>query len=167
MIAQTRSNRCVPEPAEVYTQLRNAILNLDPGKHGLNPQNGTPAVWGMLMEMGFPEAAVTLVVLAEGTTSLYFGNGGGILGAGTLPMIAEASQNCLAQALVNRPLFQPAQSFPLPEVERVNFILLTFDGAMVAEAGWDSLGCGGHDLWRLWECGQEVISRLRRLKEKV
>jgi hypothetical protein len=147
--------------------LRNGILNLEPGKFGLSPQNGTPAVWGLLMEMGFPQAAVTLVVLAEGTTSLYYGSGGGFLGAGTQPAVAEASRACLAQALVDLPGFQAAQGFPLPQVEQVNFILLTFEGALAVTADWNSLASGGHRLSRLWECGQEVITQLWLLQEQA
>lgn len=160
------TKRRVPELAEIYTQLRSAILNLDPGKYGLSLLHDTPMVWGVLMEMGFPEAAATLVVLAEGTTSLYYSNGGGILGAGMLPGVAEASRACLAQALVDLPAFQQARGYPLPEVGQVNFILLTFEGAQVAGADWDSLASGRHGLWRLWECGQEVITQLRLVQEK-
>jgi hypothetical protein len=167
VITQTRTIRCVPEPADVYTQLRSAILSLDPEKHGLSPQNGTPSVWGLLMDMGFAEAVVTLVLVGEDTTSLYFGNGGGILGAGTLPQVADASQACLAQALTDLPMFHSTQDFSLPEVEQVKFILLTFEGALVAEADWDSLASGSHVLSQLWACGQEVIRQLRLIKEKV
>jgi len=159
------SKRCVPEPVEIYTQLRNAILNLDPEQFGLSSHNGTPQVWGMLMEMGLPEAAVTLVVVAEGTTSLYFGNGGGILGGGTHPSVAEASRACLAQALVDLPAFQPAQDFPLPEVKQVNFILLTFEGAFSAGVPIAVVDGGLHPLARLWACGQEMITQLRLMQE--
>jgi len=37
----------------------------------------------------------TLVVLADGTTSLYFSSGGGIIGAGERPEVRKASERFL------------------------------------------------------------------------
>jgi len=45
--------------------------------------------------------------------------------------------------------------------------LLTFEGAFVAEANWDSLASGRHALSLLWACGQEVIRQLRLLRDKA
>jgi hypothetical protein len=35
---------------------------------------------GVLMETGYDSATVTLFALSDGTTSLYFSNGGGVIG---------------------------------------------------------------------------------------
>jgi len=79
-----RSVQPVPEPAPIYTQLRNRILSLTPAEIGIKCTAQLPNVWGILMEMGLPNGVAALVCLAEGTTSLYYGSGGGILGCGSL-----------------------------------------------------------------------------------
>ena len=53
-------------PAEVYAGLRGRVLALRPHELGLSEDAPVAA----LMETGYPEAVVTLVVVADGTTSL-------------------------------------------------------------------------------------------------
>jgi len=67
--------------ADIYREMRDRVLALDPASIGLI-QSGPNQVWGALMETGHPEAVSTLVVLGDGTVSLYFSNGGGIIGLG-------------------------------------------------------------------------------------
>ena len=74
----TKSERTV---ADIYQGLRQQVLTLDPLSLGLDP-SASNRVWGVLMETGYPEAVASLVVIADGTVSLYFSNGGGIIGVG-------------------------------------------------------------------------------------
>jgi hypothetical protein len=67
--------------ADVYRDLRQQVLTLDPAKIGL-PSSDKNQIHGVLMETGYPEAVATLVTIADGTVSLYFSNGGGIIGVG-------------------------------------------------------------------------------------
>jgi hypothetical protein len=64
--------------ADIYRDLRNKVLTLDPSKIGLS-SFGSNRVWGVVMETGYTGAVVTLVTIADGTVSLYFSNGGGII----------------------------------------------------------------------------------------
>lgn len=50
------------------------------------------------METGFPEGVSTLVVLADGTVSLYSSGGGGILGTGQLESAHKAAEILLGAA---------------------------------------------------------------------
>jgi hypothetical protein len=63
--------------ADVYRGLRAQALQLTAAQVG-----PADAVFGVLMETGYPEAVVSLVALSDGTASLYFSNGGGIIGTG-------------------------------------------------------------------------------------
>lgn len=160
------SRQPTPEPAAIYTNLRSSILQLHPEEVGLEPSTSHPNVWGILMEMGFPEVAVTLVSLAEGTTSLYFGTGGGILGAGGHEPVAAASQAFIAQAETNWQRLSPTAVFPLPDVGRVRFYALTYHGAFTAEASGDDLASGLHPHSLLFGAGQSVITQLRLMQAK-
>ena len=114
------------EPAEVYSGLRNRVLNLDPKEVGLVQSSETPNVWGVLMETGYEEAVVTLVSLADGTTSLYFSNGGGMIGGGEHATVAQSTKSFVASAEKYYQQMTSTQSFPTPVIGRVKFYILTF-----------------------------------------
>ena len=78
--------------------LRAMIFNLDPAEIGLTRENFDYPVWGIVMETGFPDGSFTLVSLAEGTTSLYFSNGGGIIGGGEHESVRQAASYFLTRA---------------------------------------------------------------------
>lgn len=149
-------------PAPIYLTMRDGILALAPGKVGLAPSSQTPRAWGVLLEMGFAEAVVTLVALADGTTSLYFSTGGGIIGGGTHTAVAQASQALVAAAEGFLDELAPAAAFPLPGVGRVRFTVLTFSGARTAEAAEKELAAGRQPLAPLYEAGQEVLTQVRQ-----
>ena len=52
--------------------------------------------WLVVMETGVPGGSYTVVSLHDGTTSIYFSNGGGIIGAGQHPDVAALSQSIVA-----------------------------------------------------------------------
>lgn len=62
-----RSMQSVPKPEPIYTQLRNRILHLSPSEIDVTPSSQFANVWGIVMEMGFPNGAFTLLCLAEQT----------------------------------------------------------------------------------------------------
>ena len=68
------------------------------------------------METGYEEAVATLVAVADGTTSLYFSNGGGVIGAGTHAAVAEASRALLETGRDALPALAPMEDPPLPDV---------------------------------------------------
>lgn len=158
--------KLVPEPVQIYTDMRNRVLKLVPTEVGIVQSKEIPNVWGVLMEMGFRQAVVTLVSLADGTTSLYFGNGGGIIGGGEHAAVAQASKSFVANSEKYFQRMTPAESFPLPSVGRVKFYILTFSGAFTADIDENELDNGKHDLSPLFCSGQEVITQLRLMQEQ-
>ena len=95
---QAQAAQETPEIQSVIDTLRSMALNLKAEDLGLSPKNYPNEVWGILMETGFKNDSYTLLVLADGTTSLYFSNGGGIIGAGTHETVKKASLNLLIEA---------------------------------------------------------------------
>lgn len=149
-------------PAPIYTDLRNQILTLSPYKAGILPLPETPNVWGVLMETGYPEAVVTLVSLADGTTSLYFGGGGGMIGGGAHIAVAEATKKFVSDTEQHLKRMTLATACPLPTVGRVCFYVLTLSGTFTAEADENDLRKGRHGLSLLFYSGHRVITQLRR-----
>ena len=159
-------NAVPPEPAQSYLQLRNRILDLNPAELGLTPTQVAPHIWGVMMEMGYEEGTATLVSLADGTTSLQYSTGGGLLGRGDYAPVAEASKSLIHQAENFLQYTSITQDFPLPDVGQVRFILLTYTGTYAAHAFEKSLVSNDHPLAPLFKVAQEALSQLRVLAEK-
>jgi hypothetical protein len=117
------------------------------------------------METGYAEAVATLVSFANGSTSLYFSNGAGMIGGGEHESVANASRLLVATAERYLEELIPTDTFPLPAVGKVRFAVLTFAGSLTAEADEVVLNTGTHCLSPLFFTGQEVLTRLRLIHE--
>jgi hypothetical protein len=156
----------VPEPDQIYLQLRNRILTLKPSEVGLYPSKAAPHVWGVLMDTGYTVGSATLVSLADGTTSLYYSTGGGMLGSGEYSPVSKASMEFVAQAENHLHHAVLSNEFPLPEVGQVRFSILTYTGILVCDAPEITLASGEHLLSPLFQKAQATIEQLRYLAEK-
>jgi hypothetical protein len=150
-----------PHPAEVARELREQIFTLRADELGLSAGPGHEHVWGVLMETGYPEAVASLVTIADGTTSLYFSNGGGILGAGDHTPVREATTEFIAAVDAQVGAFRAASEHPLPAVGRVRFYVRTFSGLLTAEADEQDLGENRHALSPIFHIGHAVIAAVR------
>ena len=153
-----------PAIAPVYRRLRQQVLDLDPADIGLAAGDGGPRVWAALMELGLPEAVVTLVSVGDGATSLYFSNGGGVIGGGETAAVAAATLQFLATAEGLLAELAPTDEFPLPAPGQVLFYALTHDGAdgaYTAGAAEEELQSRQQALMPLYAMGQNVITQLR------
>ena len=118
------------------------------------------------METGYDKAVITLVSLADGTTSLYFGNGGGIIGGGQYPAVANASKTLVSNSEQYFKRMTPTSSYPLPAIGRVKFYILTFTGVYTADVDENELGKHHPELSSLFYSAQEVITQLRLHSEQ-
>jgi hypothetical protein len=155
-----------PEPAQAYLQLRSRILSFTPVDMGLSPSVEAPHVWGVVMETGYDVGSATLISLADGTTSLYYSTGGGLLGSGEYQPVAVAAKALVAQAEIHLPQFNSTAEFPLPEVGLVRFTILTYTSNFSAEAPVKVLSSGEHRLSPLYACAQVTLEQLRLLAAK-
>jgi len=125
--------------ADIYRNLRQQVFSLDPSKIGVT-SSASNSVWGVVMETGYPEAVATLVVLADGTVSLYFSNGGGIIGVGQHEGPRKASSELLTVSKQFLDQASPAKDFPLPSKGNTRFYFFTFGGILTTESKEDDLG---------------------------
>ena len=160
-----KSRREIKAPAKTVQWLRQRLFRLDPTSLGLVPTESN-RVWAIVVETGFPEMIVTLIAIADGTVSLYFSNGGGIIGAGGHAGARSASEALLGCAPAFLAQAQPTTDFPTPTQGNTKFYFLTFDGVFAAEANKDDLGNGNVPLSPLFCKAHDVITQLRLLDEK-
>jgi hypothetical protein len=145
--------------ADVYMDLRQHVLHLTPDQLG-EAFVGAP-ILALLMETGYPEAVATLVGVADGTSSLYFSNGGGVIGAGDHAAVAEATRRWLEAGRTVLPELSEVTDPPLPGVGRTQFVAVAPDGLRGAVAAEDDLGEGRHALSPFFYAAQDVITQIR------
>ena len=152
--------------AEAAADLRNHILTLDPAKVGIEEYVGSNSVWGTVMETTFPEATVTLVALADGSASLYFSSGGGVIGGSGHESVRNAARHMslVADRFVSQ--CRSATDFPYPRMGDTSFYLLTRSGKVTMNAHESDLGEQRHSFSPLFNAGQEVIHLLMQISEK-
>ena len=75
-------------PDQAYLELRGEIFRIKPSDFGFKATKENPNVWGVVVDIGNPMGVATTISLVDGTTSLYTGRGGGILGGGANKEIA-------------------------------------------------------------------------------
>jgi hypothetical protein len=131
-----------PDPAQVARQLREAAIAMKAAELGLSPTAALPHAWGILMETEHSGSVASLAVFAEGTSSLYFSTGGGVLGSGKRENVRDASRTFLASAESSLARLSAATATPLPETGTVRFYVHTFEGLLTAEADAEQLGLG-------------------------
>jgi hypothetical protein len=142
--------------AEPYKHLRAQALQLNAAEVGIGD-----STLGVLMETGYPEAVVSLLALADGTTSLYFSNGGGIIGSGQREGPAVAARSLVAFAAHNLGYLVEAIDYPLPEPGHTRFYVLTSNGVVTADAPERDFGENRHVLSPLFYAAQELITEIR------
>jgi len=146
-------------------QLREKALTVAAHELDLVPTERRPRVWGAVMELGYPIGIATLMALAEGTTSLYFSGGGGVIGAGEHESVREAAEaflDCVERHLGD---FEPIEGTPTPRIGRVRFYVRTFDRTLGREATEDELANDHHPLAPVYHAGHAVIAAIRVTQE--
>ncbi|HSM50352.1 MAG TPA: hypothetical protein VLA75_03020 [Thermoanaerobaculia bacterium] len=139
------------------------VLGLAPGEIGLSPESYPGKVWGVVMETGLEGGFYTLVAMADGSTSLYFSTGGGILGGGEHERVREASRELLAVADRLASAAAPAAGTAPPGTGFTQFFLLTFEGLLSYSAPEVELGEQRDPLAPLFHAGHAVITQLRHV----
>ncbi|HEY1773405.1 MAG TPA: hypothetical protein VGH91_09465 [Gammaproteobacteria bacterium] len=148
------------QTVSVYDGLRNQLLSLKPSDIG-TPLAGNGKVLAVLMETGYPKAVATVVAVADGSASIYFSNGGGIIGAGAHPQAREKAVALIDLISKNLSEFSKISTYPLPDNGLTRFYVVTADGIYSASAKEDDLGNRRSDLSPIFYVGQDLITAIR------
>ena len=151
------------EQTEVYTDLRQHVLSLTSDQLGIKDDNAPLAV---LMETGYPEAVATLVAVADGSSSLYFSDGGGIIGAGEHQRVRDQALELIKIAQQHLGEMHTVTEFPLPKQNHTRFYVITGNGIYSEEALEESLGLEKHVLSPVFHQGHQLISHIRAAEEQ-
>jgi hypothetical protein len=148
----------------VYTKLRHMLLDMNADALNLDPSRRGP-VWGVMIEFGVDDATVTLVGLADDTTSLYTSTGGGMIGAGFHEQVAVATRNLLSVVTAHLPDIPRSDDQSLPADGRWVIRALTDSGHHAVNVAEPNLRSGQHPLSPVYRAAHGVITELRLLDE--
>ncbi|HYJ34036.1 MAG TPA: hypothetical protein VE326_12570 [Candidatus Binatia bacterium] len=149
------------DPVGMMRQLRAYALSAAAEDLDLAPTQARPRVWGAIMELGYATGIATLLALADGTTSLYFSNGGGVIGAGEHAAVREAAESFLDAAEAHAAALPPVEATPTPRIGRVRLYVRTFEGTLGIEATDEELTRNEHPLSAVFHAGHAVITAIR------
>lgn len=150
-----------PSAMQTYLNRRSRALALQPKDLGITDRSDNAAL-AFLMEIGTAGVHnVTLVAVADGSTSLYLSNGEGVFGGGKHEAVREESRDLIVQATgyADHMLIE-AGEHPLPAQGRVRFGLVREDGVLVAEASQTALKEDQHPLGALFLAACQLLAKV-------
>lgn len=151
-------------PEEAYMKLRQQAFETTPMNIGREAQGTEP--YGIVMEMGIQISMMTLVSFADGDASVYYKNGGGMVGGISHESVRNAAKafTALAPKAVSKMI--RTTTYPLPGPDRVRFYILTPQGVLTTETNRQALINPQSDLGALFYAGQEVVAQMRQVQEQ-
>jgi hypothetical protein len=152
----------IVETAEVYAGLRRQVIDLRADQ--LGGEFAQVPILALLMENGYEQAVATLVAVADGTTSLYFSTGGGIIGAGAHESVAQANGRWLETGAAFLEQLEPVADPQLPAAGQTQFVAVTNDGLRAAVVPEQDLRRNRHALSPLFYAAQDVIAQVRLIE---
>lgn len=154
------------EIADVFTDLRSAILNTSPQTIGLDLKEGSPQVWALIMETGHPEAIVSCVAGKGGNVSIYISNGGAVLGTGGFPEVLTVADELIDMVPNFMTSLAKTSSYPLPQRDFVRFYALAGDGVYSTEVKDQVLFKGDHALSPLYLKAHELMTKAKEVQDR-
>ena len=149
----------------MYRSLRGRLFMTDPASLGLTP-DGEDRFWGLVVDIGTDTGVVTLVVLRDGTISLYLSTGGGIIGLGQhdeLHPHADLVLSLAEQFTLEGP---DADKDAYPSDGSTTFTFLGYKGNRAVEVEDAELEDEAHPLSKLFNAVHDLIAASERLDEK-
>lgn len=146
--------------SDAYHGLRTRALELD--AETVEPQDGMIA---LLMETGYDEAVATVLATSDGGASIYFSNGGGLLGAGEYEQVRNIVFEILTEAKRHVENLSSTEEYPLPSLGETRFYLVTEQGVLTASSEEERLGNNKHELSPLFHQVHKLISYIGAVQE--
>lgn len=151
--------------ADVYQGLRNQVFDLSSEDLVLSKPDNDRSVRCLLFEMGRPKAVVSLLAHSDGTVSLYFSNGGGILGLGQHEGPRRVSQELLQMVPHFLSEFNPTSDSSIPIPGRSKLYVFTSDQVLVLDSVEDTSENDRLSQSPLYGKAQELINEIRIVDE--
>jgi hypothetical protein len=166
--AQNSAQKAEPALAEAYVGLRDMALKTPREKIGL-PEPASPTTpWRVVMDWRLDSGALaTVVAVADGSASLYYGSGGGQIGGQAHESVRNAAMKVVKIAGELQPLMRLTTDFPVPARGGVIFYAVTDAGVFTSRSATEEeMRKHLREYSKLGNAMQEVISAYRAIESK-
>ncbi|MEL7538343.1 MAG: hypothetical protein AAFZ58_02880 [Pseudomonadota bacterium] len=148
------------ELAEAFEGLREQVFALS-----TETMEARDGVFALLMETGYAEAVVAVLAAADGSASLYFSNGGGIIGAGEYEQVREVVFETSTLIRAHADAFETVDVHPLPTPGQTRFFVVADRGVLSAAVQQATLVADQHALAPLFHQVHKLIAFIRAAEE--
>lgn len=120
---------------EDYKKWRDVVFSMKAENVGLSSSE-PKKVYGMVMDIGMVDQranatfALSTTAFASGEASFRPTPGGGFIGLGSDPRVAEVAKSIVSMAQIFMVKAQPVSHYPLPAVGNVSYYFLTTSGLL-------------------------------------
>ncbi len=149
----------------VFADLRAKYFALSRADVSIPAPPSTTEPWGVVMEIGYPEATVTTVTFADGTVSALRSSGGGFFGGGD-ESVQDAGRAFLRLAQLCQPQMTLTTDFPEPAVGQVIFYVRADAGVHTVSASEAELRGQNHPLFQLYCAGLRILHEYLKLQKQ-
>ncbi len=164
--AKLKADRLAAEADNTYEGLRSLALSVTPDRLKIAIPNSETLVYGVVMDWDMGDAVVTLASFITGACSMYYSMGGGIIGGGKKPGVAEATVTFVTAAQEYLDKTIPVTTTELPAKHAVRFYLLTNQRMYMAEEQMGNFDNVSSPWFPLFELANMVIAGLREDENK-
>lgn len=150
-----------PDRTSIYQDLRNQFLRLPPPPRGDSAL--IPDVYGAVVDFHIGAGLVTTVAHVDGTSSLYFSTGGGVLGFGNHPGVRAASAELLRLLSRDVGLMVRTSNIGLPSPGMTDIRALAASGLLLARAPSSEFDTQRHPLWPAFKVAMAITMQLQAI----
>lgn len=153
--------RTVAKIDPMTATLRTQAISLKPADIGLAMPAQPLTVYGVVIDLALQDEDATLVALSTGDASLYFENGGGLIGGGSNSAVTESAKGLVALAQGQAAGMKAGDTRP-PRKGDTRITFLTTQGPLTEVARERSVADGSHRLSGVYYKANEVVTVLRQ-----
>lgn len=149
-----------------YASMRKLAFNYTPEQLGLKLENDDQ-VYGAVVDMGVGAGnTATMICFIDGTASLYFSNGGGIIGAGQHDSVKQVVTSFLVSSHQALPVMKRAENIDiLPDENHHIVYLFTPAGVFTIDIAIEDIQ-NSKEAYFLFSLSQMVLSEIRKVSKK-
>jgi hypothetical protein len=172
-LALSQGNRATaadPARQSLTAKLRLSALTRKPEPVGISVPNTPAGVWGAITDMTLStNRSATVVAMADGSASIYWGDAGGIIGGKGQESVNAAAKAAVATMETCAPAMKARGVLPLPHANHVRLYALSRAGLLssdeIALAELSERYTAGDPLARCYRAVDEVTSQLFRISK--
>jgi len=149
----------------IFTEMREMAFTITPEQINISDLNENDA-FAVFMESGYPDTIMSLRCIGDGSISLYFSNGGGMIGIGEHEAARSEGLKLIEMAKEYLEKGKNVETNILPKNGETYFYIRTKLGNYLIQDIEDKLGNNKSECSPLFYQAQNVITQARLIQEK-